>query len=373
MTIFITNEITMDDNRYNIIQNIIDITDYDNNNIPIENIRVEFSCNKYSSKKNSIYRIVLNENYLTKRDKYYFKYKCFTCHSIHVVGTTQFLRKVNKCSLKCNLCCNKDETKHEQHMEFFRTKEKPIVRIQNSLLEIKVESWRLFEEYDEDFKMNYFNYHLTNEDYLRISKNIVSIQNGKYSIDNLEFWPIFKTNNQMLFSSVFYDSKNDIVIKANQPIMRCDNCGNTWRAKLLERYKKYHKIMCNDCTLCNKTFKIRSTKNIQNDNILFQSQLELKFIKWCENSNIVVKNGPNIPYQFEGKDRIYRVDFQIDDILIEIKDNHIWHQNQVQSGKWKQKETSVYQEIAKGKYKNYYMITPKTWVYSLNKIKELTK
>ena len=60
MTIFITNEITMDDNRYNIIQNIIDITDYDNNNIPIENIRVEFSCNKYSSKKNSIYRIVLN-------------------------------------------------------------------------------------------------------------------------------------------------------------------------------------------------------------------------------------------------------------------------------------------------------------------------
>jgi len=41
--------------------------------------------------------------------------------------------------------------------------------------------------------------------------------------------------------------------------------------------------------------------------------------------------------------------------------------------KWKQKEESVYQEIAKGKYKQYYMITPKTWVYSLNKIKELTK
>ena len=365
----------MVDNRDNIIQNIIEITDYDNNKINIDDIRIEFSCNKYSSKKNSIYRIILNDNYMTKRIKYNFKYRCFTCDSVHVVGTTQFLRKVNKCSLKCNMCCNKDVAKREQHKEFFRTRENNITTHtqQKSLIEIKNESERLFEEYGEDFRENYFNNHLSDEDYSRISKNIVSIQNGKYLIDNLQFWPIFKTNNNMLFSSIFYDTSNNIVLRANQPIMRCDNCGNTWRAKMLERYKKYHKIMCNDCTLCNKTFKIRSTKNIQNDNILFQSQLELKFIKWCENSNIVVENGPNIPYQFEKKDRIYRVDFQIDDILIEIKDNHIWHHNQVQSGKWKQKEESVYQEIAKGKYKKYYMITPKTWVYSLNKIKELTK
>lgn len=351
------------DSRNTIVQNLIDITDSDNNKIKIDEIRIDFSCNKYSSKKNSIYRIVLNDKFLTKRDKYNFKYKCVTCNSIHVVGTTQFLRKVNKCSIRCNLCCNKDDTKCDKNDDYQ----------QPSFLEMKVASEKLFEEYDEDFKANYFNYHLTCEDYSRISRNIVSIQNGKYSIDNLQFWPIFKTNNQILFSSVLYDYHNNIIIKANQPIMKCDNCGNEWRAKLLERYKNHHKIMCNDCTLCNKTFKIRTTKNIQNDNILYQSQLELKFINWCKCNNIIVNNGPKIPYEFDGKERIYRVDFQIDDILIEIKDNHIWHQNQVQSGKWKKKEESVYQEIAKEKYKKYFMITPKTWVNDLNKIKELTK
>lgn len=347
--------------RQKIIDNILEILDTDNNIIKINDIKLEFSCNKYSSKKNSIYHISLNEHHLSKKDSYRIKYKCISCESIHIVGTTQFIRKINKCSYRCSLCCNKD----------FYTSYIPFSK--KSLIEQKEEGIKVFNDLDEEFKENYFKYHLTDNDYKRISQHLISIENGKRIInDTLEFWPIFKTNNQMLFTSVFYDKVNDMIIRANQPIMKCQNCYNTWRCKTIEKYKNMHKIMCKDCSLCNNIFKIRTTQNNIHNIILYQSKLELKFIEWCNNSGITVINGPLIPYYFDGKERKYKIDFQVNDILIEIKDNHIWHLNQVVSGKWKAKEDAVYNEINKGLYKEYYMITPKNWVQNLNKIKQLT-
>ncbi len=173
----------------------------------------------------------------------------------------------------------------------------------------------------------------------------------------------------MIFSSVFYDKSNDMIIKANQPILKCENCGEIWRAKTLEKFKNCHRIMCNTCNLCNNTFKIRNTKNLLNEQIIYQSKLELKFIKWTIENNIIVKNGPSISYDFEGKIRKYRVDFRINDILIEIKDNHIWHVNELKSGKWEAKEKAVQEELVKGVYKDFYLITPSNWIYYLNKIK----
>jgi hypothetical protein len=342
------------DERLKILNNIIEITK-DNTPIEIKSIKLEFSCNKYSSKKNSIYHITLNDKHLSKRDTLNIKYKCITCEAVHIVGTTQFLRKINKCSYRCGLCVNKDK----------QTSILPL-----SLKEQKEKSDRLFEEYDDDFKDTYYSYHLTNEDYKRISKNIISLQNGKYKIEDLEYWAVFKTNNQMLFSSVFYDYANNLVIKANQPILRCDNCNNDWRAKTLEKYKNSHKILCSSCILCNKTYKIRTTKNCINDIILYQSKLELNFINWCNNNSIIVKNGPVISYVFQDIKRNYKVDFMINDLLIEIKDNHIWSRNDIKSGKNDAKINAVKEAIQNGDYKEYYLITPDIWVNTLKIIKQ---
>ena len=340
--------------RQKIINNITEIT---KDNIPIEikSIRLDFSCNKYSSKKNSIYHITLNDKHVSKKDTLNFKYKCITCEANHIVGTTQFLRKINKCSYRCSLCVN--------------TPLPPLTQCL-SLREQKTESDVLFDEYDDDFKDTYYSYHLTDEDYKRVSKNIISLQNGKYKIEDLEYWAVFKTNNQMLFSSVFYDKANDLIIKANQPILRCENCGNDWRAKTLEKFKNCHKILCSSCTLCNKTFKIRTTKNCVNDSILYQSKLELNFINWCNNNSIIVKNGPTIPYVFQGIERKYKVDFRINDLLIEIKDNHLWYKNDIKSGKNDAKINAVKEAIEKGIYKEYYLITPDVWVNTLKTIKQ---
>ena len=362
--------------RLKILNNILEIRKDDATPIEIKSIKLEFSCNKYSSKKNSIYHITLNDKHLSKRDALNIKYKCVTCDAIHIVGTTQFLRKIGKCSYRCSNCVGTVGTNG--------TINAPIVPLPlplplpSSLKEQKEESDRVFDECDDDFKDAYYTYHLTNEDYKRISKNIVSLQNGKYKIEHLDFWPVFKTNNQMLFSSVFYDDSNNLIIKANQPIMRCDNCGNDWRAKTLEKYKNCHKIMCSSCSLCNKTFRIRTTKNSVNEIILYQSKMELNFINWCNNNAIIVKNGPVLPYVFQGIERKYKVDFLIKcdasnngDVLIEIKDNHVWYRNDIKSGKHDAKLKAVKTAIEKGDYKEYYLITPDIWVNTLKTIKSI--
>lgn len=352
------------DIRNRIINSIIDIQ-LDNISINIDNIKVEYYTNKYSSIKKDIYHIILNDNELSRHVKYIFKYKCVSCNNIHTIGIIQFIRKLNKGSLHCSLCRNLDQSK------FMIGNKIATKNINLSPKELREKSIELFQSYDDDFKDKYFLFHLTNEDYNRISKNIISFHNYNLNdINNYEYWSIFRSGNQKIFTSTMYNKKDDTVFKAHQPTMKCDICLMNWRAKSLEKFKNTYKIMCNECSLVNKTYKIRQYKNCINEQIIYQSQLELKFINWCNKNKIVVNNGPKILYNFENQERTYKIDFQINKYLIEIKDNHIWHIKDLKSGKWKAKEKAVYYfiETNKDKYDNFILINPKNWIKQLDKI-----
>ena len=101
--------------------------------------------------------------------------------------------------------------------------------------------------------------------------------------------------------------------------------------------------MCKDCAFSNKTFKVKSIFNIERNKITYQSYPELKLISFCNYNGIVIENGPKIPYYFKGKHRMYIVDYYIPfyKIMVEIKDNHIWHKNQIDSGQWLMKQESA--------------------------------
>jgi hypothetical protein len=250
-------------------------------------------------------------------------------------------------------------------------KEKPI---KLSLIEFHEKSITEFESYPDEYRDSYLLSHLSSEDFERLKPKIISICNGKYTnLNNFEYWGIYKVNNQMAFSSVLYDKINQSILKANQPIMKCDICDKIWRAKSLEGFKNAYKVLCNDCKLCNITFKVRPAINIHNEKITYQSKPEKKFIDWCNNNNLLVKNGPNVDYVFDGKAKKYKVDFQVSNILIEIKDFHIWHKNQVESGKWKAKEDAAREYGKKNNFKDYFMIMPQNWDEIITKIKQLNK
>ena len=228
----------------------------------------------------------------------------------------------------------------------------------------------MFDSYDNDFKDNYFEYHLTDEDYNRISKNILSFHNNNLNnITHYEYWSIYKVNNQMNFTSVIYDKINNTIFKAHQPILKCDNCNQCWRAKSIEKFKNSLKILCKDCSFVSKTFKLRVFHNCNNEIVLYKSQLELKFIKWCNENKFLINNGLKISYIFNDKNLTYKIDFQINDILIEIKDNHIWHQKDLISGKWNAKELAASEFLKTSIYNYYLLINPKNWIKQLNDIK----
>ena len=330
----------------------------DNNIIPINTKELKFETSMYSSTKENIWHVFINGNKIKKTSEYIFSYNCLSCGKLNTCASTQFLRKIRQAKPQCFQCNNilLNETNYDRSIKPRVEKEEKTYRQkhENSLIE--------FETYPDQYRNSYLLSHLSVDDYNRIKPNIISFGNGKFTdMDNYEYWSIYKVNNQMKFSYVIYDNINDIIFKADQPILKCDNCENNWRCKSLEIFKNCYKILCNDCKLCNRTFKIRPIKNINNQIIMYQSKLELKFIEWCASNNLIVTNGPNVEYVFNNKSHKYRVDFQINDILIEIKDFHIWHRNQVESGLWDEKVNAVKKYILDNKLKKYYFITPNNW------------
>lgn len=347
-------------NTNNFIESIVRIQDKKTKeNIPIISKNLWIENSKYSSTKEEIVHLFINNNKITKSSNYYFTYLCSNCNSENTVGSTQILRKIRKeHSGKCFDCCLKEHNGKQGH-NFPNSIE---TKISYSKEEFHELSKKEFENMDDLFKHSFTLSHLTEEDYERIKPNIQSFENGKLTdITNYEFWSIYKLHNQMRFSSVLYDKINKCIFKPNQPIIRCDYCEKYWRCKSLEKFKNSFKLLCPDCTLCNRTFKIRSTKNIKNEIVLYQSKLELKFIEWTKSQNLLIKNGPSIEYEFNNKTRKYKVDFQIEDILIEIKDFHIWHKNQVESGQWSSKVNAVNEYILEKGLNRYFFFTPNNW------------
>jgi hypothetical protein len=386
-----TTQINCNPTREDLIANIKCVYDENNNIIKYKKLHTYFAISKYSSKKNAIWHLemILNDDSrirITKRHKYKIEHHCYTCKSKHIIGTTHFLRKINKLSIYCNFCVNSlDDKREKQSLTLHKTLQfknnnikviKPNKVIKTNLDKIQ-ESIELFNQMDDDFKDNYFNYNLTHEEFDRMKKNIVAFQNGKIKMnDNIEYIPIFKCNNQICFTSMMYDRENDILFKTNQPILYCNNCNTEWRAKSLERHKNKYIIKCKECSFACNSFKLRKFHNINKQTVNYQSKPELKFINFCNNNGIIVNNGPKIKYVFNNSDRQHTVDFEIlidgKKYMIEIKDNHIWHKNEMKNGKWNAKETAARSLIDNKNYFGYYMIFPKNWVMMTRKIKNKT-
>jgi hypothetical protein len=360
--------------RDQILESITRFTSKENKiDIPIIKKELKFEASKYSSTKDQIYHIIINDIKLKKNSDYLVSYKCLLCGLENTVSTTQFLRKIRNCKKGCYSCCN-----ISSYIKPIVTKQPVVIKqpiiTKKTFIEKHDDSINLFHTFPDQYKNSYLLSHLTEEDYNRISRNLISLCNGKLTdFNSYEFWSIYKVNNQMNFSSVMYDKVNNIIFRVDQPILRCDNCGNNWRCKSLNIFKNAYKILCSTCKLSNKTFKIRNTKNINGDIIIYQSKLELKFIEWCKNNNIVLHNGPNIEYSINEKIHKYRVDFMINNILIEIKDFHIWHKIQVENGVWQKKEDAANKYIKDNGLHTYMFITPKNWDEKCKEIIKLIK
>jgi len=226
-------------------------------------------------------------------------------------------------------------------------------------LEKSKEDWK---SEDESFKEKYFLYHLTDEDYTRISPRIISISNDKIqTLNEWNYFPAYRIFNQSKFTPMLVHKTENRTEKPNYIKFRCDICESEYMHRDLEVVKNHLKLLCQQCSLVNKKFHLRKKILHNGQSILWQSVPERRFIEWCEERKICIKNGPILPYNFNENQHKYRVDFELPEkkMLIEIKDNHCWHTNQVKSGKFRAKELSA-NEWCKNHEYTYHVIFPKT-------------
>lgn len=340
-----------------------------NTPIPFTTIQAVLSVTRFSSTKTPIWRIRIENTDITcSNTKMKISYSCLTCHAVDTITTLSFLRKLNKPEMSyCYKCRNTKTEKRLKHSLWMLGKHQQISSVVEQLdpCAIHAKAVQDFAECSVDWKTQYNNKHMMLDDINRIKPHIISLHNGNISLEylsQLEYWDIFPSKNQMKFTPVFYDPVKCQVIRVEQPILRCEICDAKWRCKNLAILKTAKKVLCRTCKLCRKTFKVRPYKNVVGTKITYQSKPELNFIEWCSQNMLEVENGPVIPYTYADKLCNYRADFYIPvlGIIIEIKDDHCWHREQVRNGKWEAKSKGVQKFIANNNvYTNFLMITPK--------------
>lgn len=302
--------------------------------------------------------ILINDKRISKHDKLLFDYKCLTCDTKHRITPINLIRKVNKCVTGCLNCINTNAI--SSHLS-----------IPKSYKEIRDNSLVTFNSMDDDFKYKYFMTHLTSEDYERIKPQIVGFLNGKIDdLENIEYWPVYSSHSELSYTSILYHKPTDTVFKPNQPIIKCDSCYTTWRTSSIEKHKNNVRILCNTC-LNVKLLPAKTTQNIARQPVVYYTQQEQKFIKWCKQNNLVVNNGPTITYLHECKELKTNVRFNVQGILIEIKPNKGHISNDLHTVLWSVKETAIRDFIAfsAGEFRGFMIITPNNWLDSLKKIK----
>jgi DNA-directed RNA polymerase subunit RPC12/RpoP len=331
----------------------------------------------YSSSKESTIRVENNGHILPIKGV--VSYKCPNCSIINEILLKRFLQKD---TIKCRRCRENDDIKRKKQSDYIKKsfyefgkvtpKDKKEIKNFKQLTNdelINLSSFEFDNESDE-FKNNYFIKNITEEEFLKI-KDKIKIKN--LDINKVIFYPYIKTTHSHKYSPKIMDEKGNFHLLYNLTYI-CDSCGSEFNGRNIKNKAIQYKILCKDCYLCNRTFKIRKIKNIRNEIVRYQSTPELNLINYCNYNSILIENGPKIEYIFNGEKMNYKVDFKVKNILIEIKDNHIWHKKEVESGKWFAKESAAieycknnkleYKLIMKSDIKRLYdHILKYHWVY----------
>lgn len=335
--------------------------------------KIDMISSKYSNTKLPIPKLILNNKPISRNNNLLVTFKCQSCNIGREITLNLFIRRIQHQSKTCSLCCNKEETKCSKHSEFIKNNFDKIRSDDYiSTREIKLKSLPIDEKInisntewnneDDEFKKLYFLQNLNEDEFDKIKNKILGINNKKITdLTEWTYFPYFRIYNQTKYTPMLINLSKTLIEKPSYITFKCELCDNEFTHRDLYIVKNKIKIYCKDCSLTNRTFRIRKFKLKNGNSIVWQSLPEKRFIEWCETNNISIQNGPKIKYNFEEKEHIYKVDFELPDkkIYVEIKDNHCWYKEQVKNGKQPAKELALKEYSEKNLY-TYLIIFPKT-------------
>lgn len=321
-----------------LIAHIQKILDKDGNDIPFNKIELKYVKLKYGYKESL--NVFIDDVPLTVKQKTSYKIQ-WLCRCGRI-NTCLLCKYFGKRKLVCQHCAQKK--KYEDHYlnNPFGIKGKPI----KTQKPIKKE--HLFENESEEYKQAYFQKHLTPDifykflPYMYSISNIVLDDNIRNKIEYLPYYSIY-CNGFKYVPKIKIDNNLYTVYDIQ---FKCKTCGAIFN-KHANNLRKLdvNNIVCKYCNFQNHLYTIKKYKDT---NILYQSNLEKDFLNFCFNNNINVINGPEIPYIFNNKSKIYVSDFYLPDYkyIVEIKATHRFYYNDIKSGKQQAKNFAA-EEYAK--------------------------
>ncbi len=122
-----------------------------------------------------------------------------------------------------------------------------------------------------------------------------------------------------------YSVKNAMYLKSTKKKIKKTNL-KRYGVEHINQHPEFHKKIMSSF---GRKMKLKEIS----ENLHYQTQPELECIKFHQNNNIDIWDGPCISYKFENQQHIYHVDFETDKYIIEIKSNHGWYKQNLASGK----------------------------------------
>lgn len=334
---------------------VLEIREKHNNQvIDLSKCSIDKIVAKYSNTKTPVYKLIVDNKVISRNNTLLVTFTCKSCLVKRTITLNLYMRRLQKDTKTCYLCVNKSSEKREAHSTFMKdnfdsiqshdyvsSHEKLKIKTLSEHIEYSCREWN---SEDINFVNHYNLVHLDTIEFARILPKIKGVGNGKITdLSNWIYFPYYRVFNQTRFTPMLVNDVEQLVEKPSYITFECENCENIFTHRDLEIVKNKLKIYCQTCTLTNKSFKLRPYTLKDGTKILWQSIPERRFIEWCEEQRIIVRNGPQIDYIFNKKSHKYRVDFELPlhKKIIEIKDNHCWHQQQLASGKFGAKETAA--------------------------------
>lgn len=330
-------------------ESIIKVFDEDDNEIKFTKKEVKWSKAKYSSAKKPSKCLFLDGKQLANNKKHLRKvlYRC-SCGSINKVLLCKFLEKDKLTCFKCR----ETKEKREWHKLFFKMQKEGLERGHIR----KDKTVYDFENEPDSFKDQYFKINLKENEFNSIKKYIYSINDIVVGDEDIKFVIAKPCKNASKYcQAVVIGDGNEVNLQ--NIYLKCPICGTIFHITrhLKERYLA-NNFDCMQCYLSNKIFAPKTYR----DGLTYQGNEELKFIKRCDENKIQITNGIKIKYPFNDKIHTYITDFWLPEekYMVEIKDNHIWHKKQIDSGKWQAKENAAIKYANENNYK-YFLLFPK--------------
>lgn len=326
-------------------ESIVAVYDKNGKKITFKSAKIKYCDEETRGVRNKYPFLYLDDCFCSSRGKY-VEYYCPNCGELNKILLKRFLTKT---TIECSKCKEKNENKIRKHKEFFLTGKKDEKRVK--------EEHNFYDE-PEKFRQDYFGLHLTENEFYEIAKNIISIDgvvtNGCKNVAYIEAYAV--DNQYRYVPRVILSGE---VHPFNNVMIECPNCGTIYTISdsRSKRTKLLGNLLCRKCCFYNLDFPITSYETKFGDKITYQGSVELRFIRLCEDNNIRIMNGPIIDYYWNERERKYYVDFELPEYreIIEIKENHAWHREQVETGKWGAKEKAA-EQFAKDNNKNFYLL-----------------